>query len=150
MGTTIRVTPWLSIWSERRCVEGCGLLLPCVGRCPIRAQAGAIPAVDCRKRPSRQRLSDSIARHRRVQIGSVLVVIATRLVNLPGLRLIVGAVALIVILLRLLLIDLRVIERAAAARRRVARAGVGAVGRIDVVVILRHVAAGGGGPGETG
>ncbi len=58
-------------------------------------------------------------------IASVLVVIAARLINLPRLRLIIGAllaVALVVILLRLLLIDLRVIERAVAARRRIARA----------------------------
>src|SRR3954453_5805605 len=81
--------------------------------CCFLASAGAqsvhrlalFPAVDWGKRPSQQRLSDSLARQRRVQIGSVLVVIATGLVNLPGLRLIVGAVALIVILLRLLLID---------------------------------------------
>jgi len=50
-GTTIRVTPWLSIWPERRCVEGCGLLLPCVGRCPIRAQAGAVSCGRLRQAP---------------------------------------------------------------------------------------------------
>src|SRR4051812_43044575 len=82
-----------------------------------------------------------------IQMASVLIVIAARLINLPGLRLIISAllaIALIVILLRLLLlIDLRVIKRAVAPRRRIARAGVAAVGGINVIVVLRHVAAGG-------
>jgi hypothetical protein len=29
---TIRATFWLSIWPERRSVEGCGVLLSCVAR----------------------------------------------------------------------------------------------------------------------
>src|SRR5207248_3786318 len=76
-----------------------------------------------------------------------VLVIAARLIILLGLLLLIGiallAIALVVGRLRLLLVDLRAVDAGVRARRRIARTGVAAVGRIDVVVILRHVAAGG-------
>src|SRR5262245_58222830 len=83
--------------------------------------------------------------------GSVLIIVGPRLIVLARLLIIVALLLIVVTLLavarivalilpRLLLIDLCAIEPARIARRGVARAGIGAVGRIDVAVVLRQAA----------
>ncbi|WP_247493176.1 fatty acid desaturase [Bradyrhizobium sp. 142] len=48
IGTTIRAAPWLSIWLERRSVEGWGVLLPCVGfAAQFMHRLPQFPAADC-------------------------------------------------------------------------------------------------------
>src|SRR3954452_8805512 len=84
---------------------------------------------------------------RRVQVASVLVVIiaAARLIVLARLWLIVIALPIALIVRRLLLVDLCAVDAAGRARCRIACTGVAAISGIDVIVVLRHVAARGRG-----